>query len=108
MGKAKSIVGVEIDEGWCKLQQRIIDQFQFEDRVEIFNSDIMSAKSLQKLAKADLTVMHNPFEWFAKDGGETAYKTILSSLKSGAKVVSMPSIESHNIDVSKWLKNVTP
>ena len=78
------------------------------DRIEVYNEDITSQFSSEKLAIADLTIMHNPFEWFAKDKGSKAFKTILSKLKSGGKVISLPSIESQNIDFSKWLENITP
>lgn len=52
--------------------------------------------------------MHNPFEWFTKDRGDSAFNKILGSLKQGANVVAMPSIESQDIDASKWLENITP
>jgi len=81
---------------------------KFSDRIEILNDDISSAKSLEKLSSADLIIMHNPFEWFTKDCGKSKVSKICEKMKSGAKVVALPPIESQNINVSKWLKNVTP
>ena len=72
------------------------------------NDDVTSEKGLAQVEKADLIVMHNPFEWFAKDRGDSAYSAIFDRAKSGATIMTMPSLESQNLDATKWLKNATP
>lgn len=106
--QAKQIVGIEIDANWCKLQKEIVHQFHFNDRVEVINGDVTSKKGLAQVEKADLIVMNNPFEWFAKDRGDSAYSAIFDRAKSGATILTVPSIESQNLDATKWLKNATP
>ena len=32
MTKAKEIVGIEIDEEWCKIQNRVVEKFQMEGK----------------------------------------------------------------------------
>ena len=35
MSSAEKIIGIEIEPGWCKLQRKIVDQFQFEGNLKL-------------------------------------------------------------------------
>ena len=78
------------------------------DKIEILEEDVTKKPALKKLGLADFVILHNPFEWFAKDKGACAYAKVCETLAPGAQVLSLPPIEDHGIDVSKWLENITP
>ena len=41
MSNAEKIIGIEIDPGWCQLQQKIVDQFQFEGNLDLITVHVL-------------------------------------------------------------------
>ena len=124
MTKAKEIIGIEIDQEWCKIQNNVVEKFgmegkysseiffyqkYFSDRIKIVNEDAKSEKSKKILSKSDLTIMNNPFQWFSKDNGKADFECILKSLKPGSRVL-LCHIEEKDIPVEldNYLEETTP
>jgi len=109
MTKAKEIIGIEIDQEWCKIQDNVVEKFGMEDRIKIVNEDAKSEKSKKILSKSDLTIMNNPFQWFSKDNGKADFECILKSLKPGSRVL-LCHIEEKDIPVEldNYLEETTP
>ena len=57
------------------------ENFELDDRIEIHNIDAGSKEGLKLVGEADLVIMHNPFEWFAKDGGRSIFKELTKTFK---------------------------
>lgn len=108
MTSAKRIIGVEIEKGWVDISQKVIQKFDMQDRIEVYNESIVSEKGLLLLGEADLIIMHNPFEWFAKEKGQKEFKLLQRHLKKSSIIVTLPSIESQNISIDGWCENITP
>ena len=64
-----------------------------KDRIRVINDDILNQKEV--LAKADVVVMNNVFEFFAPGSElENLWKFISTTVKKkGCKIVTIPSIE---------------
>ncbi|CBY08894.1 unnamed protein product [Oikopleura dioica] len=109
MTKAKEIIGIEIDDEWCKIQDNVVQKFGMQDRIKIVSDDVKSEKSKKILSKADLTIMNNPFQWFSKDNGKQDFECILKNLKAGSRVL-LCHIEEKDIPVTlgDYLVETTP
>jgi len=90
--KAKKLVGIELSKYFCDLQSEIVKDFKLGDRVEIVHSDVLEQGKL--MAKADVILMHNVFEFFHKTEDHLKHwKFLMSTLKVGALLVTSPSLE---------------
>lgn len=94
---------------FCDLQNELVKEFKLGDRVEIVCSDMLEQGKL--LAKADVVLMHNVFEFFHKTEGHSKHwKFLMSTLKAGALLVTSPSLEQQfesgkvGLDLDKWVK----
>ena len=58
-------------------------KFELDDKVEIHNLDIGSKDGLKLITESDLIIMHNPFEWFTKDGGQVIFDRLTKNFKEG-------------------------
>ena len=80
--KAEKLIGVELDEKWSNLSRKVARKFELDDRVEIHNIDAGGAEGLELIEKADLVIMHNPFEWFSTDGGAKTFGMMTKHFKA--------------------------
>ena len=79
--KTERLIGVEIDEKWANLSRKVAKKFELDDKVEIHNCDIGSKDGLKLVSESDLIIMHNPFEWFTKDGGQSIFARLTENFK---------------------------
>ncbi len=89
-----SFIGIEKNQFFCEVQQKMLSKLdKGKDRIKVINDDILNQKD--NLAKADVVVMNNVFEFFAPGSElENLWKFISSSVKKkGCKIVTIPSIE---------------
>ena len=62
LSKAPCIIGVEKNQYFCDLQQRVLTQRNMASRVQVVSSDVLNEAQL--LAGADVVVLNNVFEMF--------------------------------------------
>ncbi|XP_060083548.1 uncharacterized protein LOC132562795 [Ylistrum balloti] len=109
---ASKIVGVELDKSFCDLQKKIVEKYEFKDRIKIVHQNIMNY--LQYLNRFDVIILNNVFEFFME---MKAQKQVWQSLyqninKPGTMLITIPSVKESlqnlqtNINLSKWLKEV--
>ncbi|XP_066464526.1 uncharacterized protein [Eleutherodactylus coqui] len=109
---ASKLEGVEINAEFCNLQEKIINKYNFSDRIQVHHSDICSQKSL--LQQADVVVLNNVFEYFLKKEEQIkAWIFIYENLrKKGCLVVTVPSLQESfnklqvNLQLSQWAEEV--
>ncbi|KAM4664510.1 uncharacterized protein O3C94_012591 isoform 2-T2 [Discoglossus pictus] len=90
---ASRLCGVEINDEFCNHQENIIKKYHFEDRIQVFHSDICSQKSL--LQDADVVVLNNVFEYFLDKVEQLKAWTFLyeNLKKRGCLLVTVPSLQ---------------
>ncbi|GAB1600750.1 uncharacterized protein LOC115222611 [Argonauta hians] len=107
-----NIEGVEIDKNLCEIQENIIKEYKFDDRIKVYNSNILDRSDL--LHKADIIVLNNVFEFFMPvDTQVTIWNFLHSHLQNRHVVlITLPSIEDSlknlktDIDISKWVREI--
>ena len=80
--KTERLIGVEIDEKWSNLSRKVAKKFELDDRVEVHNINAGDKEGLALVEKADLVIMHNPFEWFSTDGGAKTFGMMTKHFKA--------------------------
>nr|XP_042895010.1 uncharacterized protein LOC107450892 isoform X2 [Parasteatoda tepidariorum] len=109
---ARKIIGVEINQDFCKLQQHIIEKYHLNDKIEIIWDNVCNIPHV--VQQADVIIFNNVFECFmSKTDQEETWKWLRKTVtKSGTMLVSSPSIEETlsslqtGIDISSWLKRI--
>ncbi|KAL0271198.1 UNVERIFIED_CONTAM: hypothetical protein PYX00_008369 [Menopon gallinae] len=88
---ASKIVGVELNNEFCKLQEKIVQKYNFKDRIEIVCSNIFNRIDL--LSTADIIILNNVFEFFA-DVSEciNAWHLLSQHIKVGCIIVTIPHL----------------
>lgn len=107
-----NILGVEIDENFCKIQQKIIQKYKFDDRIQVYHNDIIDRADL--LEKADIIILNNVFEFFMPlETQSNLWKFIKAhTSRKGVVLITHPSIEESvkhlkvDIKVTDWVKEV--
>eukprot|EP00730_Choanoeca_flexa_P007650 TRINITY_DN12368_c0_g1_i10.p2 TRINITY_DN12368_c0_g1~~TRINITY_DN12368_c0_g1_i10.p2 ORF type:complete len:331 (+),score=57.89 TRINITY_DN12368_c0_g1_i10:2454-3446(+) len=110
------VVGVEINEYYCKLARRTADHFQMS-RIEIIQDDVLKQPALVR--QADIIIMHNVFEFFGDEGYRLRMWQGMKALltKTGALLITCPSLEVSLMDaglevdaenVDEWAEKVNP
>ena len=91
--EAARIVGVEMSQEMCALQQSIVEQYKYSDRVEIVCSDIRAAEN--HLKSADVIILNNVFEHFMSNEDQMkCWDLIFGCVKrKGVTIVTVPSLE---------------
>ena len=80
--KTARLIGVEIDEKWSNLSRKVAKKFELDDKVEVHNINAGDKEGLALVEKADLVIMHNPFEWFSTDGGAKTFGMMTKHFKA--------------------------
>ncbi|XP_075699795.1 uncharacterized protein LOC142664529 isoform X2 [Rhinoderma darwinii] len=109
---ASRLEGVEITAEFCDLQDKIINKYNFSDRIQVHHSDICSKKIL--LHQADVVVLNNVFEYFLNKEEQTkAWKFMCKNLKKrGCLIVTVPSLKESfrklqiNRQLSQWVEEI--
>ncbi|XP_070571045.1 uncharacterized protein [Ptychodera flava] len=109
---AANIIGIEFNEEFCRLQQKMVDVYQLHDRIKIICADVCTQKML--LQQADVVVLNNVFEFFASVEDQTKIWRFLaeSIQRKGCYLVTVPSLEQSlqclqtGINVKSWVKSI--
>jgi len=116
LSKAAKIIGVEINSELCKLQKQVVAEEKMNDRVCILEGDIQKFQTI--LAKADVVILNNVFDWFLPVQEQNqVWRFLHRSLQKDCLLVTMPALcdslkpLNTNIIWHKWvtfLKKHTP
>lgn len=108
--RASKLIGVELNEWFCKLQQDMVNKYKMGDRVEIVCKDIQQVPELLS-QQADIVIMNNVFQFFNElPVQQQIWKFIRSETKkrSGLLLVTLPSLQEQlreaNLSPTKLMK----
>lgn len=90
--KIRRIIGVELNQDLCQVQQTIINKYQFQDRIQVLAGDIQEQGEVVRAA--DIITLNNVFEFFVPPPVQIRIWTFLrANIKKGALLVTIPSLE---------------
>ncbi|KAI9314435.1 hypothetical protein BX666DRAFT_1966548 [Dichotomocladium elegans] len=108
--RARKLIGVELNEWFCKLQEDMVSKYKMNDRVEIICKDIQQAPELLN-KEADIIVMNNVFQFFNElPVQQKIWRFIQAETKKkpGLLIVTLPSLQDQlreaNLPVNKMMK----
>ncbi|XP_039905047.1 uncharacterized protein zgc:109986 [Simochromis diagramma] len=89
---ASRLLGLEISEGFVRLQDSMLHKYKLTDRVQVLQADVCTQDVL--LQNADVVVMNNVFEYFMEPEQQVrAWKFIVQNFrKKGSLLVTVPSL----------------
>ncbi|KAF9929645.1 hypothetical protein BGZ65_005706 [Modicella reniformis] len=91
---AKRLIGVEMNDFFCKLQTDIVQRHRLQDRIEIVHDNLLNCNSL--LERADIVIMNNVFQFFCPiDVQRQLWIFIYSNLRQrkGTILITIPSLQ---------------
>lgn len=91
---AKKLIGVEMNDYFCKLQRSIIQKHGLQDRIEVVNDNLLNRDSL--LGGADVVIMNNVFQFFCPIDVQRQLWTFLYTHlrhRKGAILITVPSLQ---------------
>lgn len=107
---ASKIIGVELNEEFCSLQQSIVEQYKY-DKVEIIQADIRTKSQL--LEFCDVIILNNVFEHFMSHEDQIkCWDMIFGNVKrKGQVLVTVPSLQESLDELngqlpSSWVEEV--
>ncbi|KAI8062267.1 S-adenosyl-L-methionine-dependent methyltransferase [Gongronella butleri] len=114
--RAKRIIGVEINDWFCQLQQKTIKKYKMDDRVKVLCQDIQAVPELLN-KDADVVIMNNVFQFFNDlPTQQKIWQFVRNETrkKSGLLLVTLPSLQeqlkeaglSPNKLLKGWVKEV--
>ncbi|KAI7823598.1 hypothetical protein BC939DRAFT_160963 [Gamsiella multidivaricata] len=92
--EAKKLIGVEMNDYFCKLQTEIVRKHRLQDRIEIIHDNLLNRASL--LQGADIIIMNNVFQFFCPlDIQRQLWEFLYTNLRhrKGALLVTIPSLQ---------------
>ncbi|KAF9935453.1 hypothetical protein FBU30_000051 [Linnemannia zychae] len=92
--EAKALVGIEMNEYFCNLQNEMVRKHRLQDRIEIVHDNLLNRPAL--LERADIVIMNNVFQFFSPvNVQQQLWKFLHQNLKSrkGALLVTIPSLQ---------------
>ncbi|KAG0298101.1 hypothetical protein BGZ96_002593, partial [Linnemannia gamsii] len=92
--EAKSLIGVEMNDYFCKLQTEMVRKHHLQDRIEIVHDNLLNRANL--IEKADIVIMNNVFQFFSPvDVQQQLWKFLHTHLKNrkGALLITIPSLQ---------------
>lgn len=104
---AARIVGIELNQSFCQIQQDVVSRYSLQDRIRVLHGDLTSFAEF--LQSADVVILHNVFEYFLSKDEEVFRWNFLQTVirKSGTLVVAIPDLrvmlENVKIDVDQFL-----
>ncbi|KAL7299799.1 hypothetical protein TKK_0007543 [Trichogramma kaykai] len=106
---AKSIIGVEMNEELCTLQNEVIQKYNMDDRIKVVHDKIQNVPDI--VASADVVVINNSFEFYLTIEEQTQiWKYLNQHIKKGAFLVTNPPLNQTleqvptDIELQKWVK----
>jgi len=90
---AKRIIGIELNEELCTIQEEIVEKYKMSDRVTINCQNVINCDAI--LSEGDVVVMNNVFEYFTSPQDiATMWKFIMTSLcRPNQIIVTYPSLQ---------------
>ncbi|GFT23950.1 uncharacterized protein NPIL_432991 [Nephila pilipes] len=109
---ASKIIGIEINQDLCSLQNHIIDKYGLGDRIQVICENICNLPEI--IHAANVIIFNNVFECFMpKEMQKQIWIWLRNTItNSGTILVTVPSMEETlssletGIDISSWLKKV--
>ncbi|KAI8976430.1 hypothetical protein BDB01DRAFT_853071 [Pilobolus umbonatus] len=92
---ARKLIGVEINEWFCQLQQNMVKKYVMDDRIQIIHDRIQNRPELLS-KEADIVIMNNVFQFFNElPVQQEIWKYIRQETKkkSGLLLVTLPSLQ---------------
>ncbi|KAG8190846.1 hypothetical protein JTE90_028342 [Oedothorax gibbosus] len=110
---ASKIIGVEMNQDLCKLQNHIVSKYGLNDRIQVICNNICGLPEV--VQASDVIIFNNVFECFMDiESQQNIWKWLRNHItKPGTILVTVPSIEDTlnsletGIDVSTWLRKVS-
>ncbi|KAI8144043.1 hypothetical protein BJV82DRAFT_556879 [Fennellomyces sp. T-0311] len=93
--QARKLIGVELNEWFCKLQQDMVKKYKMGDRIEVICKDIQQTPELLS-QQADVVVMNNVFQFFNElPVQQQIWKFIRAETmkRKGLLLVTLPSLQ---------------
>ncbi|KAI9498183.1 hypothetical protein BDB00DRAFT_755319 [Zychaea mexicana] len=93
--QARKLIGVELNEWFCKLQQDMVKKYKMGDRIEIVCKDIQQVPELIN-KQADVVIMNNVFQFFNElTVQQEIWKFIRAETmkRKGLLLVTLPSLQ---------------
>jgi hypothetical protein len=108
---AGKIIGIELNNELCELQNHVIQTFGFSDRASILHAEMTTRPDV--FALADVIILNNVFEWFVEAQYQgSMWQFLYNNIKVGALIVTMPSMEkatnglSLGITLEDWIRPI--
>ncbi|KAG0023023.1 hypothetical protein BGZ81_008285 [Podila clonocystis] len=92
--EAKKLVGVEMNDYFCKLQNDMVRKHRMQDRIEIVHDNLLNRATL--LQGADVVIMNNVFQFFSPvEIQRQLWEFLYTQMKGrkGAILVTVPSLQ---------------
>ncbi|KAG0339275.1 hypothetical protein BG000_002485 [Podila horticola] len=92
--EAKKLVGVEMNDYFCKLQNNMVRKHRMQDRIEIVHDNLLNRSTL--LQGADVVIMNNVFQFFSPvEIQRQLWEFLYTQMKGrkGAILVTVPSLQ---------------
>ncbi|PRD26841.1 UNVERIFIED_CONTAM: hypothetical protein NCL1_36992 [Trichonephila clavipes] len=108
---ASKIIGVEINQDLCTLQNHIIDKYNLRDRIQVICNNVCNLPEV--VHAANVIILNNVFECFMpKETQKQIWVWLKKHITSGTILITVPSMEETlssletGIDISSWLKKI--
>ncbi|XP_034938879.1 uncharacterized protein [Chelonus insularis] len=110
---AAKIIGVEMNNEFCQLQNEIIKKFKMEKRIKVFHKRIEDCVDIVKTA--DVVILNNAFEFFLPENEQAkVWNFLRQHIKKDAFIVTKPRIDvtlknfgnEVNINIDNWVEVV--
>ncbi|GLH13918.1 Uncharacterized protein GBIM_18404 [Gryllus bimaculatus] len=111
--RAAKIVGIEMNSDFCKLQREVIKKYNFQDRIEIIEDNVINRPDV--VQAADVIIMNNVFEFFMDlDHQVMMWSFLQQTIRKGTLLVTVPPLEETfadlpvNINLAAWVQEMPP
>ncbi|KAF9918048.1 hypothetical protein BX616_010449 [Lobosporangium transversale] len=106
---AKKLIGVEMNDYFCKLQTEMVHKHRLQDRIEIMHDNLLNRASL--LQSADVIIMNNVFQFFCpvnvqRELWEFLYTNLRE--RKGTILITVPSLQDQLKDAGFALPTKKP
>ncbi|GFR03596.1 uncharacterized protein TNCT_578081 [Trichonephila clavata] len=108
---ASKIIGVEINQDLCTLQNHIIDKYNLRDRIQVICNNVCNLPEI--VHDANVIILNNVFECFMpKETQKQIWIWLKNHTTSGTILITVPSMEETlsslgtGIDISSWLRKI--
>lgn len=90
---ASQLVGLELNNDFVELQNKILQKYKMADRIQVLHTDVLLQNVL--LQNTDVLIMNNVFEFFMEPCEQIrAWRFIMENLrKRGSLLVTIPSLQ---------------